>query len=659
MPWGRINIKKELTFAKQAYLKGEASKALAICRKVLKNKPGNLTTLQFLGFLSSYTKPKNAVAFIEKSLSIDPYDPYSLLIQGKINMDLKNYALAIEVFKKASLQDDVLFESLHLMGICNLKLGNSSKAVNNFKKLFVSPSWKEKGMEGVALTYYNDFSFEKSFEQFDILSQAFSENSKYHYYKGVCLSYLDKYRLSELCLKKAISLNDNDAMYHQSLGRALFLQGKLRESFHCYKEALKIAPNDLAIRSSFLFILNFIPDIPSQTLLNYHFNWGKILSKNENSKYLHSNTPNPKKTIKVGYVSGDFRRHSVAYFFLPIVMHHNRDKVHVTCYSSNILDDAITEQIKSYVECWRDVRNLTKEETARKINEDEIDILIDLSGHSSHSCLEAFSFRPSPIQGSYLGYPNTTGLGDIDFRLTDFLADPETSQMDYTEDLIYLPKGFLCFLPPNLSISVEEAPCLSQGKVTFGSFNALPKINPNVISLWIEILQKVENSQLLLKNKSFSDSSVRHYFLELFTKNGIDESRLIFLPPNKDDKEHLMTYHRVDISLDTFPYNGTTTTCESMWMGVPCVTLVGDQHRGRVGKSLLHQVECQELIANTSQEYIDICVELGENHKRTASLRKGLREKLLTSPLCNTRYFSEIFDYLYGKMWQDYCDGKS
>jgi len=284
---------------------------------------------------------------------------------------------------------------------------------------------------------------------------------------------------------------------------------------------------------------------------------------------------------------------------------------------------------------------------------------VDLAGHTADNRLLVFARRPAPVQITWLGYPDTTGMPVIDYRLTDEIADPPGEADQYhSETLIRMPDGFLCYGPPEDAPDVSGLPARRTGRITFGSFNNLPKINAKVIALWSRLLQRVPNSVLLLKSKQFADEQVRQRYLGLFAGNGIAAERIRLLPRAVSTAGHLAVYHQVDIGLDPLPYNGTTTSCEALWMGVPVVTLRGSRHAGRVGASILTRIGLAELIAETEAQYEQIGTELAEDLERLEQLRTQLRDRMQGSPLCDSRRFARTMENSFRMLWKKHCDAQ-
>jgi len=291
------------------------------------------------------------------------------------------------------------------------------------------------------------------------------------------------------------------------------------------------------------------------------------------------------------------------------------------------------------------------------IKNDGIDILVDLMGHSGDNRLSIFLNKPAPIQVTYLGYPNTTGLSTMDYRITDGWADPEGEDKYYTEELYRLPEGFLCYKPPDCVPYIEETPVKKNGYITFGSFNNLAKLSAETISVWSEIVKTIPGSKLVIKNKPFNDKNVINNYCKLFTSQGIDRDRLFLKGHSSSIEAHLSEYNNIDIALDTFPYNGTTTTCEALLMGTPVITLPGSRHAGRVGGSILSQVGLTELIANNRENYIGTAIRLSKDIQYIKKLNQILQRNF-QSLLCNGPAFTRSLETAYQDMWVRYCSRK-
>lgn len=357
--------------------------------------------------------------------------------------------------------------------------------------------------------------------------------------------------------------------------------------------------------------------------------------------------------IRIGYVSPDFNKHSVAYFFEPLISNHNKDKVEVFCYYNNTKVDETTERLQQHADHWRSTVGLNDAQLVELIQNDGIHILVDLAGHTDKNRLTAFAYKPAPIQVTWLGYPNTTGLDAVDYRFTDDIADPIGDSEDFhTEELVRLPDGMWCYSGDNTIKPNEELPYNRNGYITFGSFNNLAKVTPQVVELWANILKAVPKSKLLLKAKQLGEEEAKNRFIALFEEHGVSPDQLELRGSLSLTEKHLDLYGEVDIALDPFPFNGATTTCEALWMGVPVLTLRGDRHVGRVGASLVHRVGLDAFIAETEEDYLNKAIAHASDTKALSALRLDMRQRVQQSPLCDPKLFTKHIENAFSYMWE-------
>lgn len=455
----------------------------------------------------------------------------------------------------------------------------------------------------------------------------------------------------------ALRSNPDDVGVLVNRGITRGIIGQVQEARMDYLRAIELAPESAIARSSLLMNMNYFCDDPKQ-IFSAHQEWGLSIAAPLQSQAPHENNRNPTRRLRIGYVSLNFYRHSVAYFFEPLLASHDANEVETYCYADVTRPDPVTERLRAHAHHWRDIRGLAPALVADLVRRDSIDILVDLGGHTAPGLLLIFARKPAPIQVTWLGYPNTTGMSAMDYRLTDEWADPTgMAEAYHTEALIRLPNGFLCYRPFTDAPPVSPSPIARTGRVTFGSFNVLQKITPEVLRVWARILAAVPGSRLLLKRSAFRHVEVAYRYRQPFLDAGVESDRVILHEEIPSLEKHLALYSEVDVGLDTFPYNGTTTTCEALWMGVPVVCLAGNRHAGRVGVSLLSQVGLNELIAGNIEEYISLAVALAQDSVRRSFLRTRLREQMKSSPLCDARGFARKIESAYRQMWRKWCAG--
>ena len=443
--------------------------------------------------------------------------------------------------------------------------------------------------------------------------------------------------------RRAKALRPDDPKAANNLGMALHEIGRPDDATAAFRRALVLKPDLAAAHSNLILAMNYDGAVTQGDILAESRRWDEA----HGAPCRGRDMANPaERRLRIGYVSPDFRRHSVGHFIEPIIAHHDRWSFEVYCYGEVAVPDDRTARFQSLAHGWRSTVGQSDSAVAEQIRHDGIDILVDLAGHTAGNRLGVFAEQPAPVLLAWIGYPNTTGMAAMGYRFTDAVADPPgAADRAHTETLLRLENGFLCFAPPVDAPDVAPPPSLANGHVTFGSFNHLPKVNPGVVAAWADILKRVPGSRLIVKSRTLADPETRDHYGALFRAEGIEPERVELLSWILSSSGHLGAYGRVDIALDPFPYNGTTTTCEALWMGVPVVTLRGDRHAGRVGASLLTRVGLTELIADTVDDYIDTAVALDPER-----LRDELRRRMADSPLCDAETMTRDVEAAYRRL---------
>lgn len=457
------------------------------------------------------------------------------------------------------------------------------------------------------------------------------------------------------CFENAVTAKPTSVDAHNNLGVTCKERGLLSEAVAHFRRALEINPDCVNARSNLLSSLSYDPDTDCESLFEEHRRFGIIHEQSRPPAGMVHHDRGLDRRLKIGYVSPDFRNHSVAFFLEPILRNHDRGAVETTCYAQVEQPDRRTVVFQSLADHWRNTVGMSATQLADAIRADRIDILVDLAGHTSGNRITVFAKNPAPIQVSYLGYGATTGLRAMDYRLTDAMADPVGTERYYTEQLIRLPGGFCCYQPPENAPPVAPAPVIKNGYVTFGSFNHLSKLSSEVIEAYSWILRKTPHSRLLLKNRAFHEPETCDRYQRKFAALGIEEERLELLGLTGAAVDHLKMYGRVDIALDTFPYTGATTTCEALWMGVPVVTLLGQSFVGRISASLLTQIGLTELITPSREAYLKTACLLANNPEVLVSLRGNLRSMMRESSLGDARGLTHHIESAYRSMWHRWC----
>ena len=463
-------------------------------------------------------------------------------------------------------------------------------------------------------------------------------------------------RLSEAesLLKKAHDLYPQRVDLTINLANILLQKGNLSDCHKLIQQALNTHIEDPRVYSSCLLLMHYLENTDRKNIFEAHRKYARSYASTPGRQCRHLNTIEPDRKLKIGYISPDFRRHSVASFFMPLLNAHDRDKFEIYGYANVRSPDKITRQLKPMFNYYRDIYNSPPKEVSELIKNDAIDILVDLAGHTGEDSISVLSIKPAPVQVTYLGYPDTTGLTQVDYRLTDKCAETDDAHEYYSEKLVYLDKGFLCYSPPDTAPEVGTLPAIKNGFITFGSFNMNKKINPFTIKLWADVMKNCENSKLILKFRSASDLDTKEHYLKEFQKAGLHRDR-IEIYAWVSGQQHLDLYNKIDIALDTYPYHGTTTTCEALLMGVPVISLVGEHHMSRVSLSILTRLGLEFFTAATPDEYVSKAVALAAKPEALAKIRASMRPRMEASDLCNAETFAKNIEQEYRKMWQIWC----
>ena len=439
---------------------------------------------------------------------------------------------------------------------------------------------------------------------------------------------------------------------HNNLGNTLKDQGRPDEAIAAFREAIRLQPANATAHQNLLFAMHLSPSTSAEAIAAEHRAWGERHA----DPLTRAARPHAKASccdrLRIGYVSPDFRDHPVGRFLLPALSHHDHDAFDAVCYSNwHGPADAMTQRFASCASAWRNVARMNDEQLAEQIRADGIHILVDVAGHSVSNRLGVFARKPAPVQITWLGYPDTTGMSAMDWRITDAHADPPgMTEALHVEKLIRMPTTAWCLEPP------ADAPRTARDThdgITFGSFNSLSKLNNDLLRIWAKLLEQTPGASMLIKGVGLAGEQTRGRLLNTFAACGIDPSRIELLTPTKSYADHLALYRRVDVALDAYPYHGTTTTCEALWMGVPVVTLAGRTHVSRVGVSLLSNAGLGEMVATTPEQYVSIASELARDVIKRNELRSTLRDRLRASPITDARKFACEIEDAYRFAWAE------
>ncbi len=452
---------------------------------------------------------------------------------------------------------------------------------------------------------------------------------------------------------RAVELSPQLAEVHNNLGGVLVKLGRLDEGFASYRKALELQPDAPARHSNLVFYSHFHPGYDARAVLEEARAWDRRHGVRLAAGVApHDNDPAPDRRLRIGYVSPDFRLHCQAFFLFPLLAHHDHRRFEIFCYSDVPRPDEWTRRLMGHADHARNIAGMTDDAVASGIRQDRIDVLVDLTMHMAKNRLPVFARKPAPLQVTWLAYPGTTGLSAMDYRVTDrFLDPPQSDDSVYVEKPLRLPETFWCYHPLTSEKVVSPLPARSNGHIRFGCLNSFFKVNDAVIALWARVLREIDGSRFVLQAP---EGTARARALDAFAQHGVDACRIEFVP-YQSRLPYLATYRGIDVCLDTFPYNGHTTSLDALWMGVPVVTLVGERVVGRAGLCQAMNLGLPGLIARTHGEYVEAAVALCGDIDALARLRAGLRARIEASPLMDAPRFAQNLEAAYRGIWLEWC----
>jgi protein O-GlcNAc transferase len=641
----------------QLLQRGQTAAAVAACEALLRKNAQDADALGVLGLVAlNGGDAARATELFRKAIVVRPKAALLHVYEGQALRKLGRAEEAIAAFRRAIEIDASLAEAHHQLGNGLKSLGRHVEALGSLARaaelapasaairlnLGVAQLELEKRAEAIA-------SFRKAIELEPSRPEA-------HNILGSAL--LDDGQISEgeAALRTALQLRPEYAAAHHNLGRAYRAQARIPEAITEYRAALSAKP-DAGTHSNLLYALNLCAGLSPEDVFAEHVEWGRRYAEPlRGSIQSLPNDRSPERRLRVGFVSPDFVNHAVAYFFEPLLANRDRAQWEVFCYSDAMVPDRVTERLRQLSDHWREAAALNDEQLDAVVLRDEIDILVDLTGHTARHRLLVFARKPAPVQVTWLGYPNTTGVRAIDYRITDSVSDPvgETDKW-HSEQLWRMPRAFSCYLPSAESPAVSELPAAKAGYITFGSFSNYAKVSRPCIETWAKVLNRVPHSRLLLKSRGLGDAVLAERVRAEFRQLGVSSDRVELDAHLVSVAEHLKGYGRVDVALDPFPYNGTTTTCEALWMGVPVVTLAGRTHVARVGASLLTHLGRTEWIAKSTDEYVERAVALTADLGALSEIRSGLRVQMAASAVTDASGFAQELTAALREMWRRYC----
>jgi protein O-GlcNAc transferase len=629
----------------------QLEEAKTIYEEILAIEPDHFDALHLLGVIEHQTQNYElALELISRAIQINPNIAPSYSNRGLTLHELNQYEKAIASYDKAiGLKPDYA-EAWYHRGNALLALKQYEKAITSFDKSTsfkpdYADAWSNRGNALQELQQYN-----LAIASYD---QAISLNPDYApawSNRGIVLQELCRYHQALASYDKAISLKPGFTEAWYNRGNALQDLGRFSLAEASYREAIRLDPQYLVAHNNLLFCLNFSNS--SQQSLAEAKRFGFKVSERAKDKFTEWDIPIRAEKLRIGFVSGDLNNHPVGFFVEGLLEKLDKNQLELFGFPTTSKSDDLTNRIKPSFAEWTPIYGMLDQEAATLIHQKSIHILIDLSGHSAHNRLAVFSYKPAPLQVSWLGYFATTGLPEMDYFLGDPIMTPESEQHHFTERLWSLPKTWLCLKPPTDSVSISDLPALTNGFVTFGCFGNYLKMNNEVILVWSKILKTMIHAKLHLKSKQYADPEVIKIVQEKFSAHGVVAERLICEGPSSRSA-YFEAYNSIDIVLDTFPYPGGTTSVDALWMGVPVLTLKGDRFLSHLGESIATSAGQTDWIAEDHDDYVNKAVAFASNLPELAAVRKNLRDRVLRTPLFDTDLFAKDFGATLWSLWHE------
>lgn len=644
-----------LALAFQSYQQGQLTQAAAYCQRALKKQPNRHEALQLLfGVRFAEGKLDEALALIKRAVAADPKVPQSHNNMGLVLGNLGRHDEALACYAKALAIRPDYPQALNNRGNALASLGRFDEAFASYDRaLALAPDYAEAHYNrGAALSRLNRHQ-----EAIPCYEKALALQPRYVEALnnlGIALSAMKRPGDALLCFDRALAIRPDYVEALNSRGNVLCLLNRYEDAYASYRRALEIRPKFSEAHSSLIFALEFLPGTGFAEHQGERRQWyerhGRPLARLIRP---HENDRDPERTLRIGYVSGDFCRHSAAAAFGPVVRNHDKARFEAVLYSNGKTEDEVTQTLRASATEWRPITWLADDAVAERVREDRIDILVDLSGHTEGNRLLVFARKPAPIQVTAWGHATGTGLPAIDYLFSDPVAVPLEVRPLFAETLYDLP-CIVGYEAPVDSPAVAPAPAASDHPITFGCFNRLAKVSGDSVALWARLLKTVPESRLALKDVQLSDPAERQRIADVFAAHGIDERRLMLLP-GTPHLEHMAAYGGVDIGLDPIPVSGGVTTMEALWMGVPVVSLLGSGLASRVSAAIMSALGLTAWVAASSDDYVAIAARMAANPAALADLRRSLRPRMLASPIATPQAYCRAVEEAYRTMWRDYC----
>lgn len=689
---------QQLEMAVRHHERGEWEQAERVYRQALASNPNNLQAAHSAGVLALQTgRFETAVQRLGRAVELGADLPGTHLLIGRAHKAAGEVDAAIASYRRALAQAPDLTDAHICLGLALKDQGKLAEAEYAYRQALTTDAQSFIARTNLANLLQIQGHYTAALSEYETALAIQPDSAELMYNTGKVLRALGRNEDAAKHFQHALQLDENYLDAYYNLGNTLDALEQFQAAENCFCDLLDLLENGaghrLDVPARAALHLNASTNLACTLVRAARFESAlpllhHTLERDPQSRVLHEQLlvvlpyrfttraevdaaylnyqaivaafeiPPVQRTVRapehtrlrIGYVSPDFRDHSVAFFLEPVLAHHDRTAFEVLCYSNNKENDATTARFKTYADHWLDAQALDDGQLAQRIADDGVDILVDLCGRTLGNRLGAFLCNPAPLQVAYLGYPTYTGVPHTVYRVTDAVIDPDDAGPDYEKPL-RLPHSMFCYRPPHDAPAVGALPARTCGEICFGSFNQLQKLSPHVFALWAEILRAVPKSRLLLKAHGLASAHARARVEDELLRAGVDPERVEMRGGAAERNAHLAMYNEVDIALDTFPYNGATTSFEALWMGVPVVTLAGETHPSRMGASILSALGLNELIATSPSAYIAAACTLAADLDRLSALRANLRPMLAASRLCDEVGFTRNYETALRNAW--------
>jgi predicted O-linked N-acetylglucosamine transferase (SPINDLY family) len=645
--------------------KGETEAGVAELRRALSLRPDYARAMLNLGGgLIKSGKLAEGMKSLREAARLMPNFPPAHATLGQALLGDKRPDEAIQAFQAALRIDPKYPDALNGLGAAQRLRGRWAEAIEAHSAAAAcGPADDPAPYAGLAECYLENARFSEAADALHTAIARRPNDATYHNALGEVLRKAGLVDAATRAYERALELDPKLAAAHNNLALALATLGEYDDALPMLRRAVELDPAKAEFHANLLMALNYVDGQDPRSTFEEHARWGRLQAPPAMTP-LHARCAgdDPERRLRVGIVSPDLRDHPVAAFLEPLLASLDRSRFGVVAFSDTRRADDVTPRLRALCEGWHDTVGVTDDVVAAQVVAEKLDVLIDLAGHTADNRLTLFARRAAPVQVTYLGYPNTTGVESIGYRITDAIADPPgESDALHTEKLLRLPRCFLCYRPPDAAPEVTPSPCAANpgGGITFGALNNPAKVSPGALRAWAEVLRALPDARLLLKGPGLQEEAADRRARERLAAHGLPLDRVELVGQVASRAEFLGTFGRVDVALDTFPYNGTTTTCEALWMGVPVLTYAGRVHAARVSASLLTAAGLPELVAASPESYVKLACDLAGDRARLAELRATMRDRLRASPLMDAASHARAVEAALREAWRTACATKS